>query len=99
MPSKVHVVKPNLCPTCGYTLNAVGDINNKEIRAPRCGDASICISCGELLEFNEDLSLKKISAEVIIALGKESLGELLEFQEFIRNRTDSELSDEDHIVH
>lgn len=60
-------VRPSNCPTCGTRLEAatfVGDDN----RAPEPGDVTICIGCTAILRFTEDLSLRILPADELVAL-------------------------------
>jgi hypothetical protein len=46
----------------------------------------LCIGCGELLEFTEDMSLVVMSQDTLDALGEDGqLDELLYHQNYVRN--------------
>jgi hypothetical protein len=55
------------CPYCGQELCGATDPVNPE-GVPVEGDASICIGCGGLLIFNEDLTSRKPTAAEYAAL-------------------------------
>ena len=57
---KAYLTRPNLCPSCGATLNAAGvaDPDAPTWRAPEGGDTTICIACAAVLVFQPDLSLR-----------------------------------------
>lgn len=46
---------PNcMCPNCGYIMNAAQPLREREDkRGPAIGDVSICLNCGEILEYDE----------------------------------------------
>lgn len=47
------------CPTCGKTLDAAGTLSGvDEIPAPE--DVTVCIHCGDIAQFQSDLSLKHV---------------------------------------
>jgi hypothetical protein len=48
---------PVLCPTCGATITAATDLRGHA--EPRAGDLSVCLACGGVLVFTEDLSLRR----------------------------------------
>jgi hypothetical protein len=85
-------MKPNLCPTCGYTLDAVSEMGNGA-RAPEPGDASLCIDCGEILEFAADMTLAKINEGTVAKLDPEDYDQLLMAQKFVRERPRKPLFD------
>lgn len=66
----------SICPRCGHMLNATSD--PKDRGAPRPGDFSLCIECGEILRFDRQLRLKPVTPEMIEQLPKSTALELLE---------------------
>jgi hypothetical protein len=58
------------CPECGAPLDAVSSARGGK-DPPNAGDVSICIQCGTLLEFNNDISSRKLSPEAFAALPHE----------------------------
>ena len=54
-------MKPTICPTCGYFANAVSSIIRHA--QPKPGDVSVCLSCGELNVFLDDMSFRPATAE------------------------------------
>lgn len=57
-------LKPQLCPNCGYTLDAVGTIDGK-VHMPKRGDCTVCLNCVSVLIFDRDLKLELGKLEVI----------------------------------
>jgi len=49
----------NRCPRCGHKLDRASGVNSGS--APATGDLSVCIQCGELLIFLEDLRIRSLS--------------------------------------
>jgi hypothetical protein len=57
-------VPPCCCLNCGFELDAAFDTSLVE-RSPRPGDATICIICGHLMVFGNDLTLRELTDEEI----------------------------------
>lgn len=58
------------CPACGYRCDRVTGANNND--APKPGDATICIDCGALSEFDHDM------APVLVSDARRALPEFAE---------------------
>jgi hypothetical protein len=58
------------CPNCGHKLDPT--IEGFDEHMPVAGDASICFSCGDIMVFNADLSLRKATAQENIDIGMDS---------------------------
>lgn len=54
------------CPTCGYEMDAATDIAGDA--RPSVGDISLCVNCGEVLEFCEGLRLEVASLKMLMQL-------------------------------
>jgi hypothetical protein len=50
-------VPKSQCPWCGHGLDAVG--GGSKIRPPDPGDLTICLYCGGVAQFDEDLNLER----------------------------------------
>jgi hypothetical protein len=48
---------PHTCPACRTTLNAATFVSREKTK-PDEGDYSVCIKCGALLRFTDNLSLR-----------------------------------------
>lgn len=49
---------PNtLCPTCEYEVDAAMCIGGTDVR-PSVGDITLCLKCGEILIFDEDMKVR-----------------------------------------
>ena len=70
------------CPTCGYTFTKATGVGHDE--GPSKGDYTLCISCGELLVFKKNRTVRKANlAEKMHSLFHP---EILEAQLRIRTR-------------
>jgi hypothetical protein len=50
------------CPTCGKTLDAVGDLPGAEDPRPPCaGDYTICAYCATILTFSSPTTLRTLT--------------------------------------
>jgi len=66
---------------CGYILDmATGKA------APRPGDFSVCLSCGNLLRFTDDLRTRDTTCEDVAVLDEEDIAYIGRVQDAIRVR-------------
>lgn len=61
------------CPHCGHRLNAASAAG---LPRPRPGDLSVCIGCGEVVQFGPRLSFKRVPARVLANLLPDEAAEL-----------------------
>ena len=54
--------KADICPHCGKKLDAVTEVHNEEVK-PSKGDITICIGCFNPLIFDDDIKLRKMTAD------------------------------------
>jgi hypothetical protein len=64
-----HFVKQDFCYKCGIKLNSHVDFSEVTSR-PECGDLSVCLSCGGVSMFNEDLTLIPFDWSVLTNEGR-----------------------------
>jgi hypothetical protein len=69
-PSNYRVVESR-CPACNYKLDAA-TIADGEDRLPECGDTSVCLNCGQVLRYDPDLMLRKVTPQEIRELMEEA---------------------------
>jgi len=70
------------CLRCHGVLNGATNVTNNAM--PKDGDLTICIYCGHLMAFTDDLSLRELTAEEqewcnksnLITLAKESVKDI-----------------------
>jgi hypothetical protein len=56
-----HKTKENFCPFCNHQLDGCSQVNGNNFPDP--GSYSVCIQCGNVSVFDDDLSLRKPHAE------------------------------------
>ena len=54
----------NKCPACGYQVDAVSEVDGNAV--PEKGDISICLNCGAIAIFKDDLTLRKPTGEELL---------------------------------
>lgn len=60
-------VPPRSCPACGAPCVAASSINGQVLRTPE-DSLVVCCECSEVLAFEADWSLRKVTAEELAAL-------------------------------
>lgn len=63
-------IRPALCPHCGYFCDAASPLGHRDSATP--GDISMCLSCGNLNVFTQDMGLRKALVEDIVNLSNEA---------------------------
>lgn len=76
-------ISPGQCPHCGKRLDAVSRLEGP-VTNPSAGDLTVCFGCGESLQFDDRLRLKRISATELAALDPEEAADLNKTQAVIR---------------
>jgi len=83
---KTTHLEGNHCPNCLTFLNAASPLERDV--APKENDLSVCFRCGQLLKFNKDLKLVKLTDEELKHIKKEDFmayETLIKTSEFIKN--------------
>jgi hypothetical protein len=75
------------CPHCGQRLNAA---IAEGLPKPAPGDLSVCIGCGEAVQFGPKLSLKRVPPRVLALLLPEERADLDHVQSQVRAMLASE---------
>lgn len=84
-PQPDHVrLRPSRCPHCGYNTDAATALAGPTLR-PSPGDLSVCLGCGEALQYDRRLRLVRISAAELAALNPDEREALREVQEAVRS--------------
>ncbi len=52
------------CPNCGHRFSAASSLDDASAK-PSAGDFTVCIECAQLLAFDDDLRVRKITAEEV----------------------------------
>jgi hypothetical protein len=74
-----------LCPECGYAFDAATHIGGRARPSP--GDLSICLSCGTLLLFDDDLRpVVRAAAGVVDELPERQRAQVLASIDHIQRR-------------
>jgi hypothetical protein len=70
---KTHHVPNGFCPLCGKELDAASGMDHDN--APKPGDVSVCLGCAQPLVFNDDLTVRAMTASEVadlpLALGRQ----------------------------
>ena len=86
MDKKDHTFMGNdSCPNCNYKTDSASAVNGEHV-TPNPHDVSICLSCGEWLEYSDDMALMKISDKVKKELTRQQLVILRDARDFIKKR-------------
>lgn len=64
---KLVRIKPIKCTACGFTYEVAGDPTNLRA-APKPGQLALCLGCGELMIFDENLQMVTAPPERIARL-------------------------------
>lgn len=78
-------VKSHTCPNCHYKMDAVSSMDNSET-GPQEHDLSLCYKCGQILEFQKDLSVKAVDNSILTELDEETRTTFLNVQQYILNK-------------
>lgn len=73
------------CPVCRYEMDSASDADGRG-GEPSAGDLSVCLNCGEMLQFNDIRVLKSITRESIEELDAETKTVLFRVSEKIKAR-------------
>ena len=72
------------CPTCNYTIDCASAVEGNHIPMPH--DFSVCLNCGEWLEFSDDMALIIMPIKTKNDLSKENLKQLTLATKYIKER-------------
>lgn len=79
-----YKTKPCPCPKCGYNLDRATSVEFKDFHAPKNGDLTMCMKCGEMLMYNEDVLIVPLPQDVFDELDVETKTKLLKMQRLAR---------------
>lgn len=82
-----HITKASRCPECQQILNRASNAGESTDQ-PQTGDVSICIKCGALLRFRDNMRVTKCNAEDMKELASadpEIIFHMLKAQALIKN--------------
>lgn len=72
------------CPCCGYKLSAATPVEGTH--NPRPGDVSVCLNCGHMLQFTDNLSVKSVTEDEFITFPLETQSVLTRVMRLIHLR-------------
>jgi hypothetical protein len=77
-------IPPSPCPTCGEQIDLA---SCEEAALPNPGDPGVCLYCGELLTYNDDLTLRKSTLRDIAGYRQQVglLDQITDLQQLIRS--------------
>lgn len=82
-------VKKSACPVCGYVMDHATAALGPDNLTPSPGDIGLCLNCAEILQYADDLSVKRPDLSNLLELHRETPEEwkrLCAGQELIKKR-------------
>lgn len=71
-----------LCPSCAAAVDGVYDV--RATQRPKAGDLTVCVYCGEIETFTQELQLERLGAEGLASLTPSERLEILHAQRSVR---------------
>ena len=78
----------SICPQCGKKIDAAISASGEHVM-PESGDVTICVYCGVLLEYTDQLLVSILPSETLEDMDEEDLEQLLRIQQVIELRNQS----------
>jgi hypothetical protein len=87
--SNINTLPARKCPTCGYEMDAATQIHDVAAEVigncpPEVGDITLCVNCGDALEFAEGLKLQVASLDTLVKLSEKQHWAIEVAQKLIR---------------
>lgn len=73
------------CPVCKYEMDSATCVGVEGIE-PQPGDVSLCLNCGEVLQYNDILVLKTVTDEELAFMDNQSKAAITMARSFIIKR-------------
>lgn len=70
------MTKDALCPKCGTHVDCATHMSGKAVK-PKPDDVSLCVGCGSIMFFNDDLSIRVATAEELEEMDQDQVKMLL----------------------
>jgi hypothetical protein len=85
----INILPARKCPTCGYEMDGTARIRDRDDKVmgdlpPEVGDITLCVNCGEVLEFTEGLKLQLASLNTLVKLSEKQHWAIEVAQKLIR---------------
>lgn len=78
--------KQHICPTCHYQMDTVTSLDDQLETPPQEHDITLCLKCGEILEFQKDLSVIVIDQSTLDNLDPQTKHTLITYQSIIEKK-------------
>lgn len=75
------ILEPSQCPNCGYKCDTVSTMETST-RLPSPLDFSLCMKCGQVNQFDDDLRIVRPSNEFMLDFANNNVDKFLEIQKF-----------------
>lgn len=62
------------CKNCGYEFDRISDVVADNV--PRPGDMTLCLRCGDIMAFNDDMTLRSLTEDDISCIPLATLSRL-----------------------
>lgn len=85
MAMTTHQIGKGQCPACGYVADCASTLSGSD-GAPSPGDLSICLNCGELLQFEDGYKVKRAPDGIQLQLSDEVRRKVVRAQRLIIER-------------
>lgn len=86
---KGRLLPTSVCLNCGKELDAASQVRDED--RPKSGDVTVCIGCGHLMAYGDDMVLRELTDDEIIEVAGdpgilEAVAEAVAFTAFYRAR-------------
>jgi hypothetical protein len=84
----IHETPEAHCPTCGKMLNRACQVDfpTGEPIAPKPGDLTVCVCCGDILVMDEEMKLKVPDLDTLMAIPPAMARSMERAQKFVREK-------------
>ena len=79
----IRLREEDRCPWCGKVVDSLSTLEGEPPFAKE-GDMSVCFGCTEVMQFDADMRLKKMTAAEIATLSPDEAADLRQTQDAIR---------------
>jgi hypothetical protein len=76
-------VPSSACPACKYVNDRATSLEDESL-VPKAGDLSVCLNCGEIMIFNDDLTTRSVTLNDLAELPPEIHAHLDRMQRAVR---------------
>lgn len=65
--SEAFATRQTVCGNCGHALTQATGVRGEAV-APKPGDVTICVECGNVMIFNEVMDVRKVTHEDLVRM-------------------------------